>query len=329
LKWLIKRQGLLDKQPAYYTYKILLTSGMLALSLALVLLTDSLWLQLLNAAYLAFIFTQIAFIGHDLGHRQIFHSDRKSALLGLVVGNLILGLSRGWWVDKHNRHHASPNHDELDPDIDFPILAFSEEQARSKRGFARFVVKYQAYLFFPLLMLEAFNMRIHSINFLIQKKGKYLLAEALLLTIHFALYLGLLFYLLGLWSAVLFVIIHQALFGVYLGSVFAPNHKGMPVLDKDTKMDFLRRQVLTSRNLKAHPLTDFLFGPLGCQIEHHLFPTMPRNNQRKAEKIVKAFCREKSIAYHETSVLRSYREILQHLHQVTVPLRTDEMSEVK
>jgi fatty acid desaturase len=329
LKWLIKRQGLLDKQPAYYTYKILLTSGMLALSLALVLLTDTLWLQLLNAAYLAFIFTQIAFIGHDLGHRQIFHADRKSALLGLVVGNLILGLSRGWWVDKHNRHHANPNHDELDPDIDFPILAFSEEQARSKRGFARFVVKYQAYLFFPLLMLEAFNMRIHSINFLIQKKGKYLLAEALLLTVHFALYLGLLFYLLGLWSALLFVIIHQALFGVYLGSVFAPNHKGMPVLDKDTKMDFLRRQVLTSRNLKAHPLTDFLFGPLGCQIEHHLFPTMPRNNQRKAEKIVKAFCREKSIAYHETSVLRSYREILQHLHQVTVPLRTDEMSEVK
>jgi fatty acid desaturase len=329
LKWLIRRQGLLDKQPAYYTYKILLTSGMLALSLALVLLTDTLWLQLLNAAYLAFIFTQIAFIGHDLGHRQIFHSDRKSALLGLVVGNLILGLSRGWWVDKHNRHHANPNHDELDPDIDFPILAFSEEQARSKRAFARFVVKYQAYLFFPLLMLEAFNMRIHSINFLIQKKGKYLLAEALLLTVHFALYFGLLFYLLGLWSAVLFVIIHQALFGVYLGSVFAPNHKGMPVLDKDTKMDFLRRQVLTSRNLKAHPLTDFLFGPLGCQIEHHLFPTMPRNNQRKAEKIVKAFCREKSIAYHETSVLRSYREILQHLHQVTVPLRTDEMSEVK
>jgi fatty acid desaturase len=329
LKRLIKRQGLLDKQPAYYTYKILLTSGMLALSLALMLLTDTLWLQLLNAVYLAFVFTQIAFIGHDLGHRQIFHSARKSALLGLVVGNLTLGLSRGWWVDKHNRHHANPNHDELDPDIDFPILAFSEEQARSKWGFARFVLKYQAYLFFPLLLLEALNMRIHSINFLIQKKAKYLVAEALLLIVHFALYFGLLFFLLGLWSAVLFIVIHQALFGLYLGSVFAPNHKGMPVLDKETKMDFLRRQVLTSRNLKAHPLTDFLFGPLGCQIEHHLFPTMPRNNQRKAEKIVKAFCRERSIAYHESSVLQSYREILQHFHQVTAQLRTEEMSEVK
>jgi fatty acid desaturase len=329
LKRLIKRQGLLDKQPAYYTYKILLTSGMLALSLALVLLTDTLWLQLLSAVYSAFAFTHIAFIGHDLGHRQIFHSGRKSALLGLVVGNLILGISRGWWVDKHNQHHANPNHDELDPDIDFPILAFSEEQARSKQGFARFVVKYQAYLFFPLLLLEAFNMRVHSINFLIHKKAKYLAAEALLLIVHFALYFGLLFYLLGFWSAVLFIVIHQALFGLYLGSVFAPNHKGMPVLDREAKMDYLRRQVLTSRNLKAHPLTDFLFGPLGCQIEHHLFPTMPRNNQRKAEKTVKVFCRERSIAYHETSVLQSYREILQHLHQVSAPVRTAEMSEVR
>ena len=329
LKRLIKRQGLLDKQPAYYAYKILLTLGMLALSLSLVLLIDTLWLQLLNAVYLAFVFTQIAFIGHDLGHRQIFHSARKSALLGLVVGNLTLGLSRGWWVDKHNQHHANPNHDELDPDIDFPILAFSEEQAHSKWGFARIVLKYQAYLFFPLLLLEAFHMRIHSINFLIQKKAKYLIAEALLLIVHFALYLGLLFFLLGLWPAVLFIVIHQAFFGLYLGSVFAPNHKGMPVLDKETKMDFLRRQVLTSRNLKAHPLTDFLFGPLGCQIEHHLFPTMSRNNQRKAEKIVKTFCRERSIAYHETSVLQSYREILQHFHQVTAPRRTEEMSEVK
>jgi fatty acid desaturase len=321
LKGIVKRQGLLDKQPAYYARTILLTSGMLAVSGVLLLITDNLWVQILNAVYLAFVFTQIAFIGHDLGHRQIFRSERKSALLGLVVANLILGISRGWWVDKHNRHHANPNHDDLDPDIDIPVLAFSEEQALSKRGFARFVVKHQAYLFFPLLMLEAFHMRIHSIDYLVQKKAKYLLAEVLLLIVHLALYLGLLLYFLAAWQAVLFIVFHQAFLGLYLGSVFAPNHKGMPVLDKDSQMDFLRRQVLTSRNLKAHRVTDFLFGPLSCQIEHHLFPTMPRNNQRKVEKIVKAFCRERSVAYHEAGVLQSYREILQHLHEVAAPLR--------
>ncbi|MDP8950858.1 MAG: fatty acid desaturase, partial [Actinomycetota bacterium] len=85
--------------------------------------------------------------------------------------------------------------------------------------------------------------------------------------------------------------------------------------------DFLRRQVLTSRNVTAHPLTDFWYGGLNYQIEHHLFPSMPRNKLREAQSIVKAFCREHAIAYHETSVLRSYREILQHLHEVGAPLR--------
>jgi fatty acid desaturase len=84
LKSVIKKQKLLDRQPAYYTCKILLTLSMLALSLTFLLITDSFWLQLLNAAYLAFVSTQLAFIGHDAGHRQIFQSARKSDLLGLI-----------------------------------------------------------------------------------------------------------------------------------------------------------------------------------------------------------------------------------------------------
>ncbi len=324
LKRLIKQQGLLDKQPAYYIGKILLTTGMLALSLTFLIVIDNPWLQLLNAAYLAFVFTQIAFIVHDAGHRQIFRSPRKNDIFSLFASNLAIGVSREWWVDKHNRHHGNPNDPTLDPDVNIPVLAFSEEQARGKQGFPRFIVKYQAYFFFPLLLLEAFHLRIRSTSFLIQQKvKKYLFTEALFLVVHFALYFGLLVYLLGIWQAILFIVVHQALLGLFLGSVFAPNHKGMLILSGDGRIDFLRQQVLTSRNLKAHPVTDFLFGPLGCQIEHHLFPAMPRNNQRKAEKIVKAFCRERHIAYHETSVLQSYREILQCLHQVSAPLREE------
>lgn len=322
LRRLIKLRGFLDKQPAYYACQLLFTLGGLALGLSLVIVVDNLLLQIFDAALLAFVFAQIAFIAHDAGHHQIFHSARKNDAVGLLLGNLVLGLSRAWWVDKHNKHHANPNHTDLDPDVDVPILAFSRGQANCKQGFPRFVVKYQAYLFFPLLLLEAFHLLIHSTCFLLKKGAKrYFLTETLLLALHLAWYFGLLFYLLDIWPAVLFVIIHRALLGLYLGSVFAPNHKGMLVLDKDNQMDFLRRQVLTSRNLKAHPVIDFLFGPLGCQIEHHLFPNMPRNNLRKAEEIVKAFCRERSIAHHETSVLHSYGEILQHLHQVGAPLR--------
>lgn len=323
LKQLIKQKGLLDKQVGYYTCQILLVMGMLTLSLSFLVALHNSWLQLLNAAYLAFISTQICFIGHDACHRQIFHTPQRNDWLGLILGNLLLGFSWEWWTNKHNQHHGKPNQLDIDPDIDIPALAFSEEQARTKRGLLRFIVKYQAYFFIPLLLLEAFYMRFHSIQFLVQQKSKYWLAEVLFLGTHFVLYLGLVFLLLSSWQALLFILVHQALFGAYLGMSFASNHKGMLIVDKGSQMDFLYQQVLTTRNLKAHAFTDFVFGPLGCQIEHHLFPSMPRNKLREAAKIVKVFCGERSIAYYEAGVFQSYREIFQHLHQVGVPLRNE------
>ena len=315
LKQLIKQKGLLQKQPSYYTVHILLILSLLALSLTFVVLVDTLWLQLLNAALLAFVFAQIGFIGHDAGHRQIFNAAGKNTITGLAV-NFLVGTSRSWWIDKHNRHHANPNQLDVDPDISIPVLAFSEEQARTKRGVLRSVVRYQAYLFFPLLLLEGLGLRIASFHFMARTRRRYILPELFLATVHFVLYFGFLFSVLGVWQATAFIFVHQALFGLYVGSTFAVNHKGMLFLDKDIQMDFLRRQVLTSRNVNANPIIDFWYGGLNYQIEHHLFPNMPRNKLPEAQEIVKAFCQARSVSYCEASVLQSYREVLQSLHQV-------------
>ena len=322
LKRLIKQRGLLDQQPAYYAVKTVFTLGLLVVSLALLFILEDTWSQLLNAAYLAFVFVQISLLAHDFGHRQFsFRSSWKNDWLTLVFGNLSLGVSRQWWIDKHNEHHAHPNQMDLDPDVDIPLLAFEEEQALEKRGFARFVVKYQAALIFPLSLLQAISMLRSSIEFLAAKKAKSTLGEALTICAHFALYFGLLFSVLEPLQALLFIAVHRGLFGTYMVSIFAPNHKAMPILERDSKVDFLRRQVLTSRNVVAHPITDFWYGGLNYQIEHHLFPRLPRNKLKEAQPIIRGFCRDHSIAYHETGVLQSYREILQHLHKVGAPLR--------
>src|SRR5919112_2466377 len=322
LKRLIKQRGLLDQQPAYYAVKTVFTLGLLVVSLALLFILEDTWSQLLNAAYLAFVFVQISLLAHDFGHRQFsFRSSWKNDWLTLVFGNLSLGVSRQWWIDKHNEHHGHPNQMDLDPDVDIPLLAFEEEQALQKRGFARFVVKYQAALIFPLSLLQAISMLRSSIEFLVAKKPKSTLAEVLTICAHFALYFGLLFWVLEPLQAVLFVAVHRGLFGTYMVSIFAPNHKAMPVLERESQLDFLRRQVLTSRNVSAHPITDFWYGGLNYQIEHHLFPRLPRNRLREAQQIIRSFCEDHSIAYHETSVLQCYREILQHLHEVGAPLR--------
>ena len=127
--------------------------------------------------------------------------------------------------------------------------------------------------------------------------------------------------IVGPWRTLLVIVIQKCVGGFYLASVFAPNHKGMPQIESGQELDFLRSQVLTSRNVKSSPLTDLLYGSLNYQIEHHLFPTMPRCNIRRAHKIVRDYCAELAIPYHETTIYRSYQEILSFLHDVGAPLR--------
>lgn len=264
---------------------------------------------------MAFVFTQIGFIAHDTGHRQAFQNARKNDLYGIIHANLMVGMSYGWWLRKHNIHHAYPNLHGVDPDIDIPVIAFSEEDALEKRGIAKFIVKYQSILFFPLLLFESISLRVGNFEFLIKTKDwKYRVVEVILLVLHFTWYFGVIFYALDGWQAILFIVIHQALYGLYLASVFAPNHKGMLMLPKDTDMGFLRLQVLTARNVKAHPITDFWYGGLNYQIEHHLFPSMARNKLREAQRIIRQFCDGQGVSYYETSMLGSYVEILHYLH---------------
>ena len=321
LKSLVAQAGLLEKQPFYYAIKIPATLAVLAVGVLTLAFADVAGLQLANAVFLAFAFTQIGFLGHDAGHHQIFRSAKNNEWLGLIFGNLLLGLSHGWWVDKHNRHHGHPNDPELDPDVEVPVLAFSEKQARSKRGLSRHIVKYQAYLFFPLLLLEAISLRVDSIRYLMEKRPGRAPLEFLLLIGHFLWYFGLVFYFLPLGLAVLFVIVHQAVFGLYMGSVFAPNHKGMPMMGAEARLDFLHEQVLTARNVRSHALTDFLYGGLNYQIEHHLFPRLARNKLKQVQAITRPYCAAHSIPYHETSWLESYREVVQHFHRVSAVWR--------
>ena len=322
LKRIVKQRGLMIRQPAYFAGKFALTLGMLAVSLGLLLAFDSTWLQLLNAAWLAFVCVQISYRAHDCGHRQFsLRIPWQNDWITLILGNLLLGVSREWWIDKHNEHHGHPNQLDVDPDVDIPLLAFEKDQALGKTGFARFVVKHQATLIFPLSLLQAVSMLRSSIQYLVEKRAKRPLTEALLMLAHYAAYVSVLFSVLEPVQAVVFIAVHRGLYGVFMVSVFAPNHKAMPMLKQDSQIDFLRRQVLTSRNVRSHPVTDFWYGGLNYQIEHHLFPGMPRNKLREAQPIVREFCREHDIGYHETSVLRSYREILEHLHAVGAPLR--------
>jgi fatty acid desaturase len=285
---------------------------------AFILIGDS-WWQIATAVFVAVMFTQVGFLGHDAGHRQICRSRRISYIVGILLGNLGIGLSYGWWVGKHNRHHAHPNTEGADPDIMMSVLAFTTRQASAERGLSKILVRWQAYLFFPLLLGEAVALHVASIRALTGRAGRRRPAEVVLLTVHVAGYLSVVILVLPPAKAVVFVLVQQGLFGLYLGASFAPNHKGMPILAATDNSDYLRRQVLTSRNVRGGRLTDLALGGLNYQIEHHLFPSMPRPNLRRAQPLISDFCRQQGLPYCQASLAGSYAQALRHLHAVGRP----------
>jgi fatty acid desaturase len=315
----VKAAGLLEPRPGYYTVKILLNFVMLAAGWALFVYVGNSWWQLAVAAYMGFCYTQTGFVGHDIGHRQVTRARRGQDLLGLLHGNLLMGFSYGWWVGHHNKHHSNPNHLEKDSDITRRRVIFIPEQGATRKGRAKqFIVRHQHVLFYPLLVTEGIGLRTESLKALRRKLPRLTRTEAVLIGLHLTAYFGGIFFMLPPGKAIAFILMMNLLFGLYIGSVFAPNHKGMPIQMPDQEWDWLTRQVVTSRNIRSSYLTDFLYGGLNYQIEHHLFPAMPRKSLRHARPIVIDYCDEIGLRYYETSVWQSYVEVVAHLYRTTM-----------
>jgi fatty acid desaturase len=316
----INRAGLLQKRPGYYAVRLGLVAAAYVGGWTAFVMVGSSWWTLAVAAFLAVVFAQVALVAHDLAHRQVFRTRRPSERAGLVAGNLGIGMSYGYWMVKHTRHHANPNHDDLDPDVGPGVLVWSREAARG-RGF---LTRHQAWFFLPLLTLLGISLKRDSVRALRDGTVKRRRLEGTLLAVHAVLYLSLVLTVLNPLQAIAFVVVHQALFGIYLGLTFAPNHKGMP--HPDGTEDFLRKQVLTSRNVRGGWLVDTALGGLNHQIEHHLFPAMPTPNLRKAQPIVRAYCAQLGVPYEISGLWDSYAQGFRHLHDVGAELRQEARS---
>jgi fatty acid desaturase len=312
----VKAAGLLARRPGYYTLKITITVALFVGGWVAFVLIGSTWWQLLTAVFLGVMFTQLAFLGHDSGHKQVFRTRRGTYAFGLLAGNFAVGLSYGWWMDKHNRHHAHPNDLERDPDVGAGVVVFDASQTSRRHGLARALTSKQAYLFFPMLVMEALHLHLASARALRSGVVKARWTEGSLLLAHGVAYVTVLSVVLPLSQALAFFAVQQGLFGLYMGVSFAPNHKGMPMEKPSDHWDYLRRQVITSRNIKGNPLVDFLLGGLNYQIEHHLFPSLPRPSLKRVQPLVREFCAERGVPYVECSVAGSYGQALSHLNVV-------------
>jgi fatty acid desaturase len=318
----VRKEGLLNRRRRFYVSVFaFLALAMGAAWTGFALLGDT-WFQLLIAAALGVVLTQMAFLAHEASHRQIFRTRGANDWSGRILAAGVVGISYAWWMDKHTRHHNDPNTKGKDPDIEVDTISFLEEDAAKAKGIQAWITRRQGYLFFPLLTMEGINLHARSISTLFARrsiKGRWV--ELALLGARFGAYLGVLFWFLPVGMAFAFLGVQLAVFGVYMGASFAPNHKGMPLVPKDSKLDFFQKQVLTSRNIRGGSFVNNAYGGLNFQIEHHLFPDMPRPHLRRAAVIVREHCERLRVPYTEVGVAASYGAVVSYLNRVGLAAR--------
>lgn len=329
---IVRESGLLRRRYAYYWVRMILTLAALAgVWTAVVVVGDS-WWQLALAAALALVLAQLAFLGHDSAHRQIFRSRAWNDWTARVLANGLVGLSHAWWTAKHDAHHAAPNQEGHDPDIKPGVIAFTPAVLASRHGWRGWLVRRQGWYFFPLLALEGLHLHVSSVRAALRRghvprRG----VEVPVLLARLVLYVVALGLLLPPAIAGAFLAVQLVVFGILLGGAFAPNHKGMPIVPANAEVDFLRRQVLMSRNIRGNAVVDLLMGGLNRQVEHHLFPSMPRPNLKRVQPLVREYCSQVGVTYTEVGFFASYRIVVGYLNDVqgrardpfTCPLAAD------
>lgn len=319
----VRAAGLMERRYAFYWAEIALAIlAFAAIWVGFFLLGDS-WYQLLLAGALGVMVTQFGFLGHDAAHQQIFDSPRWNAWTARILAGAFAGLSYAWWRTKHGKHHAGPNREGYDPDIAPGALMFTPAGFESRRGLAAWLTHRQGWLFFPLLTLEGMNLHWSSVKAGLDRTSgaRWRRLELAIVVTRLTAYVVVLLVFLPPGLAFAFFAVQMATFGVFLGAAFAPAHKGMPIVPATMTLDFLRRQVMVSRNIRGNPFVDVAMGGLNYQIEHHLFPSMPRCNLRRAQPIVRAYCESAGIGYTEVGLLHSYGLVIGYLNNVGIRAR--------
>ncbi|KAA8494431.1 Acyl-lipid (9-3)-desaturase [Porphyridium purpureum] len=323
-----------DSNKFFYLFKFLSTSAICALSVVMALgMKDSMIVTALAAFTMALFWQQCGWLAHDFLHHQVFKNRVFNNLVGLVVGNVYQGFSVSWWKMKHNHHHAAPNVTSTaagpDPDIDtVPVLLWSEKliegDSKEMEDLPMFLMKNQKIFYWPVLCVARISWLLQSLLFQRAPVWNFVggnswrAVEIVALLMHHGAY----FYLLSLlksWVHVaLFLVVSQAMGGVLLGVVFTVGHNAMKVLSEEEmkSTDFVQMQVLTTRNIEPTAFNRWFSGGLSYQIEHHIWPQLPRHSLPKAREILTKFCSKYDIPYASQGLIEGNMEVWKMLSKL-------------
>jgi len=295
-----EKSGWFKSNPLFYAFH---TAHIIALEM---LAITFLWYYgvstvtfLITSFILAISQAQAGWSQHDYGHHSVFKSNKDNRNYQRFIINVIKGVNVHWWQFRHNQHHAKPNIYKKDPDITLPHLFLLGDHipklwGDKKRGNAPYQFQQFYFLLFgPMTLLPIyFHLEVLYFSF----KHRDYFDFGLMLTC-FIRFFGFFIPILGGWWPA---------FGMYMLSRFwesfwftlvtQMSHLPMEI-DFDQDHDWVTGQVIASQNVTPGVFNDWFTGGLNYQIEHHLFPMMPRHNFDKVAPLVQSLCKKHNVPY--------------------------------
>lgn len=290
----------------------------------------------LSGVFLGCLWHQLVFTVHDAGHMGITHNFTYDTLIGIIIADFIGGLSLGWWKRNHNVHHVVTNSPEHDPDIEhLPFFAISHrffdslkssfyERVMSYDTFARLVIPYQAYLYYPVLTFGRFNLYFLSWDYLIRglgpRKGPAWWHRWLEITgqIFFWYWFGylILYKTISTASGRLSFVLASHMITMILHVQITLSHFAMSTAELGPNESFPQKMLRTTMDVDCPQWLDFFHGGLQFQVIHHLFPRMPRHNLRRTQKLVQEYCQEVGIPYALYGFINGNKKVIARLEEV-------------
>ena len=328
------RMGLFEQKGHGVFFAFLFMVMLFCVSVYGVLCCGSSFVHVGCGGLMGFFWIQSGWIGHDSGHYKIVPFKRLNRFVQILSGNCLAGISIGWWKWNHNAHHIACNSLDFDPDLQhMPFFVVSSrffssltscfyERKMKFDSFARFLVSYQHWTFYPVMCFARINLFAQSFILLLSKRKVPDRGVELLGLLVFWIWYPLLVSCLPNWGErILFVVASFAVTGIQ-HIQFCLNHFSSKVyVGPPSATDWIEKQTNGTLDVKCSAWMDWFHGGLQFQLEHHLFPRLPRCHLRKISPFVKDLCKKHNLPYNCVSFWKANVLTLQTLQNAALQAR--------
>lgn len=309
----LKEVGFFEPAPGQYAVRAALSLACTLGSYAVLLWANPSWPARVACFFLAgFGLVQGTFIAHEAKHGSVSRRLWLAEATGQIFNSFLVGFSFSYFGRGHDLHHLHCNEADVDPDTLSTLFSVFPSEAAKKRGLGRLISRFQGFFIPALYPTWTLAMKWDGLTYVARNLSKTR-ADQLAMALHLLFWLG----LPSLWlpfSTVFVNYLGWSFFaGLYLAIAIPPNHVGRPVVNDGRAVDFLSQQIVTTRNLPSSPLIDYLMMNVNNHIEHHLFPWAPGGRLRRGRAIVRAFCVEEGLPYHERPFFAGLADVMAHL----------------